>query len=201
MEQNSTLEQKIIDTARLLFIEHGFDKTSMSDIASAAGINRTTLHYYFHTKEKMFRAVFGSIMQSFLPRIQLIFDEDIPLVDKFAKVIDIYFAIFTENPALPRFILGEINRDVGHLLDTGRALHLDNYLSSIEQVVVREMEKGTIKQLPSPTILTTFMSQITFPFLAKNLLVALFYENEEQYAAFLTGWKQNIVGQMRSLLE
>ena len=60
--EHSDLEQQIIKTAQQLFIEKGFVETSMSDIAATVGINRPTLHYYFRTKDKMFKAVFGSIV-------------------------------------------------------------------------------------------------------------------------------------------
>ena len=55
--EHSDLEQQIIKTAQQLFIEKGFVETSMSDIAATVGINRPTLHYYFRTKDKMFKAV------------------------------------------------------------------------------------------------------------------------------------------------
>ena len=200
MEENATLEQKIIDAARSEFINRGFDKTSMSDIAAAAGINRTALHYYFRTKERMFQAVFGSIMLTILPRIQLIFDEDIPLMDKFSKVLDEYFLIFSENPSLPLFIVGEINRDVAHLLDAGRALNLDSYLFSIGQVIMREMEQGNIREMPLPMILIMFMSQVTFPFLTKNLLDNLFFSEEPEFRQFLAQWKVNVITQMKAAL-
>ena len=60
--ENNHLEQRIIETAQQLFIEKGFTETSMSDIAHTVGINRTTLHYYFRTKDKMFQAVFNKII-------------------------------------------------------------------------------------------------------------------------------------------
>lgn len=194
------LECKIVGAAQKLFVQQGFEKTSMSDIAAAAGVNRTTLHYYFRTKEKMFQAVFGSIMRSFLPRIQLIFDEDMPIREKLSLVLDEYLLIFSASPDLPRFILSEIQRDVDHLLNTGRILHLDVYLSAIERVILDEMEKGNIRKMPIPIVLMTFMSQLTFPFLAKKLLDALFFHNEEEYTRFLSEWKSNILRQMDLLL-
>lgn len=193
-------EQRIIEVAQNLFIEKGFEKTSMSEIAEKAGINRTALHYYFRTKEKMFQAVFGSIVESFLPKIQAIFDKDMPLLEKLSHVLDEYIAIFKANPHLPRFIMGEIQRDVNHLITAGRVLKLDSYLNSIEQVITLEMEQGRIKSIPMPTVFLTILSQITFPFLAKNLVMVLFYENEESFDAFLLEWKQNIIRQMERLL-
>lgn len=206
MEEKKTIvnhpdiEQKIVDAARNLFVRNGFKQTSMSDIAQEAGINRTTLHYYFRTKERMFQAVFGSLVLSFLPRIQVIFDEDITFMEKLSKTLDEYFAIFAENPFLPFFILGEIQRDVDHLLNVGRVLHLDQYLRSIGSVIENEMRKGTIRTLPMPALLISFMSSVTFPFLSKNLVIALFYQSEEEFDEFIMRWKENILRQMEVLL-
>jgi AcrR family transcriptional regulator len=39
------------------FSQHGFEKTGMSDIATAASVSRTTLYKQFSTKEDVFRAL------------------------------------------------------------------------------------------------------------------------------------------------
>ena len=61
-EQTENIESRIIEAAKQEFIKKGFEQTSMSDIAAVVGINRPTLHYYFRTKDKMFQAVFASIV-------------------------------------------------------------------------------------------------------------------------------------------
>ncbi len=109
------LERQIIETAQQLFIEKGFAGTSMSDIAATVGINRPTLHYYFRTKDKMFKAVFGSIVISLMPKIHDIIKLNIPFVDRMGMVLDEYIGLFTKEPYLPKFICGEIQRDVNHL--------------------------------------------------------------------------------------
>lgn len=45
------------------FARHGFAKTSMSDIAKAAAISRTSLYNHFSTKEDVFKALSGRINQ------------------------------------------------------------------------------------------------------------------------------------------
>ena len=72
IESIVSVEDRIIEAARKTFIEKGFAQTSMSDIAEAAGINRPTLHYYFRTKDIMFQAVYGGILKSILPKIQVV---------------------------------------------------------------------------------------------------------------------------------
>ena len=194
------METRIVEAAGQLFVEKGFEETSMSDIAASVGINRTALHYYFRTKDKMFQAVFGDLVQEFLPQMQVIFMEDIPLMEKFERVLDAYFFIFRENPSLPKFILSEVQRDVDHLLNVGRKLHIDQYLRAIEQILLKEMDEGRIKRVPMQVILVAFFSQMTFPFLAKNLVISLFYDTEEEYRIFLDEWKQIIISQMKNLL-
>jgi AcrR family transcriptional regulator len=41
-----------------VFILQGLEGTSMQQIADEAGINKSLLHYYFRSKEKLFGAVF-----------------------------------------------------------------------------------------------------------------------------------------------
>lgn len=53
----------LLDGAMQQFTRHGFAKTSMSDIAKAAGVSRTSLYNAFPTKDEVFRALSGRINQ------------------------------------------------------------------------------------------------------------------------------------------
>ncbi len=201
MGSMQTPEGKIIEVARRLFVENGYHKTNMSAIAAAAGINRPTLYYYYRTKEKMFQAVFGSLVTSFLPRIQLIFCEETPFIEKIEKVIDAYMHIFCENPALPRFILDEARRDMPHLIYTIQSLHLEGYMEDVLDVIRKEMEAGHIRTVPVSVLFVTFYSQLVFPFLSKPIILSVFYHQEEDFLRFLADWKLNFLRQIRCLLD
>lgn len=47
---------RILDAALPVFVRFGFRKTSMADIARAAGISRASLYLSFNSKEELFRA-------------------------------------------------------------------------------------------------------------------------------------------------
>ena len=49
--------QNMLDTAKRLFIENGYSKTNMEDIAEQAGFGVATVYNYFKTKEGMFAAM------------------------------------------------------------------------------------------------------------------------------------------------
>jgi len=54
----------IVGIARRIFTRHGFRKTTMEEIASASQMGKSSIYYYFKSKEDIFRAVveFEAIM-------------------------------------------------------------------------------------------------------------------------------------------
>ncbi|MDD2192322.1 MAG: TetR/AcrR family transcriptional regulator [Bacteroidales bacterium] len=195
------LNDQIIEVAKQMFLEYGYKNTNMSDIATNIGINRTALHYYYNTKEKLFQAVFGTIIATFLPKIQDILITQEPFFEKLDKIIDIYFEIFLSTPYLPSFILGEINRDVNHLLSTAYEIGFGSYIKLISEKISEEMEKGNIKEIPIHIILMSFISQLTFPFIAKNLIEEILKPDNKQIEDIIEDWKKVILMQMKALLE
>ncbi|MBI9031550.1 TetR/AcrR family transcriptional regulator [bacterium] len=53
-------EQKIIKSARKLFIRFGFDNVSLNQIAKDAEFGKSTLYYYFKSKDELFYHVIRS---------------------------------------------------------------------------------------------------------------------------------------------
>lgn len=195
------LNNQIIEVAKQMFLEYGYKNTNMSDIATNIGINRTALHYYYNTKEKLFQAVFGTIIATFLPKIQDILLTQEPFFEKLEKIIDIYFEIFLSTPFLPSFILGEINRDVNHLLSTAYEIGFGSYIKLISEKISEEMEKGNIKEIPIHIVLMSFISQLTFPFIAKNLIEEILKPDNKKLEDIIENWKKVILMQMKALLE
>lgn len=54
---DSAKRRQIVEGARAIFLAHGFDAASMSDIAAAAGVSKGTLYVYFDNKEQLFQAI------------------------------------------------------------------------------------------------------------------------------------------------
>src|SRR5258706_9498970 len=48
---------RILDAAESLFMEHGFEATSLRSLTSAASVNLAAVHYHFGSKEELFQAV------------------------------------------------------------------------------------------------------------------------------------------------
>ena len=69
LQKDEIVERDIIDTARALFKKTGFKKTTMGDIARSLGKAKSSLYYYYPSKEDIFEAVLYSEMDELLDQI------------------------------------------------------------------------------------------------------------------------------------
>jgi AcrR family transcriptional regulator len=53
----ASTKSRILDAAEQLFMEHGFEATSLRSLTAAAGVNLAAVHYHFGSKEELFQAV------------------------------------------------------------------------------------------------------------------------------------------------
>lgn len=196
------MENKIIDAARSVFIEKGYAETSMSEIAARVGINRPALHYYFRTKEKMFQAVFGSIVSSVVPKVfDALTHKEKSISQRVEGIIDAYYALFLENPQLPMFMLRELNRDSDLLINTIQQFNVMDTVHNALASVQEEMNEGKLKKVSLQFTFYNFYSLLIFPFLTKDISTKVFRNDDKAFRAMLVEWKQNIISQMQNLLE
>jgi AcrR family transcriptional regulator len=50
-------KERILDAAETLFMEHGYEATSLRSLTTAADVNLAAVNYHFGTKEELFQAV------------------------------------------------------------------------------------------------------------------------------------------------
>jgi len=196
-----SMEERILTCAEKLFLEKGFDGTSMSDIALCVGINRPTLHYYFRTKDKMFRAVLARIVLSFVPQVyDIVAGRDKSVAERVSQVIDAYILIFMEKPCLPLFMVREVQRDFDFLVRMLRQEQIDRYAHKIIRALQAEMDEGKLKKVPLRTLFYTFYGLMTFPFLSRRLTESLLLAEGETFADMMEEWKKQVVAQVCALL-
>lgn len=198
--ENTGLERQIISAAKQVFIEKGFTETSMNDIAVRVGINRTGLHYYFRTKEKLFEAVFSDIVMAFIPSVHEIILKDTPISERVAEIADIYFDVFSKEPGFPFFIVREMQRNADYVLNTIGRLEIGRYAARVKEKIQSEMDNGSIRRMPIQFIVYTFFGLVTFPFLSKPLIDKAFAGSSTAFASTLQDWKSYVIRQMESLL-
>jgi AcrR family transcriptional regulator len=69
LQRDEIIVKEIVDTARALFKKSGFKKTTMGDIARSLGKAKSSLYYYYPSKEDIFEAVIYAEMDELLDEI------------------------------------------------------------------------------------------------------------------------------------
>jgi AcrR family transcriptional regulator len=57
IDESLDRRRRIMDGARSAFLRFGFERASLADIATGAGVSRTAVYHYFPGKEEVLRAV------------------------------------------------------------------------------------------------------------------------------------------------
>lgn len=195
------LESRIIEQARQLFLEKGFTATSMSEIAAKVGINRPTLHYYFRTKERMFDAVFGDIIQQIAPRVmEVVLNDRISLNTRIHFFVDEYYNMLLQHPYLPMFVIRELNRNTDSLVKAVRTTSLNITFESIMETIRREMVNGKIRRIPLEVIFHTFYGLLLFPFITRPLIDNNIITTGKTFEQTIEQWKPYVIDQITHLL-
>ena len=168
-KKNITTEEKILETARKIFLTRGMVGARMQDIADEAGINKAMLHYYFRNKEKLFEVIFREAAAKLFPKLNLVFESDLSLFEKIERFTVQYIDVILENPYLPLFVLNEIHRDpeafLTHIWQRENMPRPEKFLDQIE----REIKKGNIKRISPLQLLLNLISLCIFPFMARPM--------------------------------
>ncbi len=192
MVKEKSTEEKILEAAKKVFVAKGMAGARMQDIADEAGINKAMLHYYFRNKEKLFEVIFMEASQKLFPKINSIFESDMPLFEKIEIFCEEYITIMSENPYLPLFVLNEINQDpenfMNKIWDKQKFPRPQKFLEQVE----KEVKKGTIKKISPMHLLINLISMCIFPFVGKAMIQFINGLDELQFRNIMIQRKKEI---------
>lgn len=181
MEANT--EQIVRDAARKVFTQKGFDGARMQDIADEAGINKSLLHYYFRSKDKLFETIFKDALGTLLPPVVSILLSDLPLFEKINHFADRYIDILSKNPGIAAFVLHELKMNPQRLLGTITQTGID--LSIIGKQLQQEAKAGKIRPVETGHFVANLVSMCVFPFIARPVFMGLLGMNEKGFDHFI----------------
>ena len=92
-KKDATTQEKILEAAKKVFVRQGMSGARMQDIADEAGINKALLHYYFRNKELLFEVIFNEAAAELFPKINFIFESDMPLFEKIENFVGEYITV------------------------------------------------------------------------------------------------------------
>ena len=187
MDKNQNTEQKILESARKVFLRKGYQGSRMQEIADEAGINKAMLHYYFRSKKKLFEEIFDAAFRGFGQKVLEVFSSNTPLEVTIWNFVDHYISFIQKNPYIPGFVLNEVRDDPALIAD--KIPNISEAQSHLHQTIREEVEKGNIREISALELVNTMIGLSIFPFISKNIMISVFKISDEDFEEFIESRK------------
>lgn len=182
-------EQLIKDTAKNVFFTEGRFNATTQEIADAAGVNRTLINYYFRSRNNLFDTVFEDAQQQGHDLMEKIVFSELPLKEKIARHLDIFFAQSKQYPYLEIYMVTQMNQGCVYKDPETMSRLLDKFYLEI----ALEMERGTIEKMRPEQFMLNFVSLMSFPVSMRPLIQETMGFSKESYDKLLEERKEIIL--------
>ncbi len=184
-------EEKIAEAAREVFIEKGMAGARMQEIAGKAGINKSLLHYYFRSKEKLFGFVFQKLMSRIGNMLGNIMQDGVTIENKVKGFVETYIDILLKNPFLPNFILNEITRNPNTIISVFSNANINPHV--FFEPLSKQLKKEGYTIHPHDFVINT-LALIIFPVAARPLFEQILFDGDKKaYKNYIKTRKESIV--------
>lgn len=104
--------QNILDAADRLFCQNGVEKTTMEQLAFAAGYSKPTLYGYFKDKDEVFFALVLEFMEKIVAKVDDAIADKLSFAETFMKICQDVFRLATDYPLYFEGLIGKINVNI-----------------------------------------------------------------------------------------
>jgi AcrR family transcriptional regulator len=190
MKDTKKTESKILEAARQVFHQKGYNGARMKEIADVAGINKALLHYYFRNKESLFEKVFEQTFSEVSARINGIFLSEMTLTSKIEIFVNFYINLISKNSFVLYFIINAMHEKPERLLEIIEKNEVAPR-QTLDQIGKQMKEEMGIE--PDPlNLYVNILSLTIFPALANPMIKSMFRLSNEDMSAFMEERKKII---------
>ena len=195
--KDSKTEQLIKDTAKRIFLTEGKMFATTQDIADAAGVNRTLLHYYFRSRDVLFNRVFKDAVTKLRERIHEVLALELPFRQKIENLVAVFYDELIASPYLETFIALQLNQEPEKYEELfinlpGGKERMKKFLKEIQG----EMEKGNIAAMKPVNFFINLFALMAYPFVARPIYLKMFEMSDGTYDKLLAERRKTIISML-----
>ncbi|MEE0266470.1 MAG: TetR/AcrR family transcriptional regulator [Bacteroidales bacterium] len=192
--QKNNMEEQILLVAKELFMQNGYEGVSTTQVAKAVGCNQALVHYYYRTKQNLFKIICQQEIQKMLKILADIPQEDISFENFIEKIIEAQIGFLKNNPDAPFFIIGELRHN-SEVLKMMRELFSEfgkEIVGKIRMFVQMKQSKGELKDISIEDLLIDIVSLDVMSFVGQVLFTQILEMDSQTQEAFLERRKTHI---------
>ena len=192
--QKNNMEEQILLVAKELFMKYGYEGVSTTQVAKDVGCNQALVHYYYRTKQNLFKIICQQEIQKMLKILADIPQEDISFENFIEKIIEAQIGFLKNNPDAPFFIIGELRHN-SEVLKMMRELFSEfgkEIVGKIRLFVQMKQSKGELNDVSVEDLLIDIVSLDVMSFVGQVLFTQILEMDSQTQEAFLERRKTHI---------
>jgi AcrR family transcriptional regulator len=148
LSKEEKMRAKVMEAAQQLFQQHGLLKVTMEDVAQAIGKGKSTLYYYYKSKEEIFEAMIDLEMTQVLRHIQLAVAQSITATAQ----LEAFYTTKAQQIQRKLTLYRTLSRDIrqqGEFLSHIHQQYIQREMAILKRILEHGLETGEFNALAS----------------------------------------------------
>ncbi len=145
-EKDEIVARAIMDGAKQVFRKWGLAKATMEDIAKAAGKGKSTLYYYFKSKEEIFHAIAKDEIDASLRATQEAMDKVENAGEKLSLYVEVLLKEIQSRTKFYTIIMGEFRENM-KIIDQIRTYYAEQEDLFVRNLIAYGIERDEFRQV------------------------------------------------------
>jgi len=184
--------KNILNAALGEFSGNGLAGARLQAIADEVGVTKAMIHYYFGSKEKLFREVFTVAYQTVIGDLLKCLETDKPVFPKIEEFVQRAIERFHTDPALVDFITNSLNKYPGTTVPLMKEL-MDYDAAVFDKQLQEAASRYEIAAIDSDQIVLNMLSLCMFPYSARVFMSELLHKDRKKAYLELLEQRKGIV--------
>jgi len=135
--------QQILEAAKNLFSDKGFEATNVRDIIHESQLSPGTFYNYFQSKEEIFEVLTEEVIHDVRAQVKLAYHVGRLTPTELRLAFVNFFNVFSSNPRLMKFL----SRNQSYLRELRNKGRFDGILQDLEENLARAVKEGMLPAL------------------------------------------------------
>ncbi len=154
--------QKLVEAAAQVFLRYGYRKTTLDDIAEAAGLQKSSLYHYFENKDELFRESLKFIHDTMFDKLSLALSGKRKLMEDLETFVAVMRSEIKRAQPNIEFMIEDLAGIIPLISDQISDMR-KRINSLLEQRIYQAIDSGELKSCPVPdlvVIMSIFLQRV-----------------------------------------
>jgi len=144
LQNKEAKKQHILEAAIRVFAKHGFQNTSVSQVAREANVADGTIYLYFKNKNELLVSIFDEAMRFFEAQAEESLNHLKTAPEKLAMLAQLHLRNLGENEDIATVFQVELRHSI-RIMQKFSQTSLKKYLKLMEEIFIQGQKEGTIR--------------------------------------------------------